>query len=105
MGLWPLKIFLLLQCGDRLYTSDSDVCRRQILTTKVDPRAVGAKTPFFVMRGIAVSTHITLGFVLKIINGSSVGLASLSCENMKTLFMKTHHIFKVFAVFAHIALK
>ena len=29
-----------LQCGDRLYTSESDVCRRQILTCKVDPRTV-----------------------------------------------------------------
>ena len=28
------------QRGDRLYTSESDVCRRQILTYKVDPRAV-----------------------------------------------------------------
>ena len=27
----------------RLQTSDSDVYRRQILTTKVDPRAVGVK--------------------------------------------------------------
>ena len=36
MGLRPLEIFLLLQ-------SESDVCRRQILTTKVDPRAVRAQ--------------------------------------------------------------
>ena len=35
-----LRIFLLLQCGDRLYSSESDVYRRQFLTTKVDPRAV-----------------------------------------------------------------
>ena len=40
MGLRPLEIYFLLQCGDRLYTSESDVYRRQILTTKVDPRAV-----------------------------------------------------------------
>ena len=33
MGLRPLEIFLLLQCGDR----------RQIWTTKVDPRAVRVK--------------------------------------------------------------
>ena len=33
-------IFLLLQRGDRFYTSESDVYRRQILTYKVDPRAV-----------------------------------------------------------------
>ena len=29
---------LLFQCGDRLQTSDSDVHRRQNLTSKVDPR-------------------------------------------------------------------
>ena len=39
MGIQPLEIFFLLQCGDRLLTSESDVYRRQILTTKVDPRA------------------------------------------------------------------
>ena len=31
------------QRGDRLYTSESDVCRRQILTSEVDPRAERAK--------------------------------------------------------------
>ena len=36
MGLRPLYIFLFLQCGDRL----SDAYSRQILTTKVYPRAV-----------------------------------------------------------------
>ena len=30
--------FQPLQCGDRLYTSESDVCRRQILTYKDGPR-------------------------------------------------------------------
>ena len=40
MGLRPLEIFLLLQRGDRLWSSESDVYRRQILSTKVDPRAV-----------------------------------------------------------------
>ena len=38
MGLRPLEIFLLLQRGDRLYTSESDVYRRQIVTCKDDPR-------------------------------------------------------------------
>ena len=28
------------KCGDRLWTSESDVYRRQILTSKADPRAV-----------------------------------------------------------------
>ena len=41
MGQLPLEIFLLIQCGDRLQFSESDVYRRQILMTKVDPRAVG----------------------------------------------------------------
>ena len=37
------KYFLILQYGDWLYTSESDVYRRQILTTQVDPRAVRFK--------------------------------------------------------------
>ena len=40
MGVLPLEIFVLLQRGDRLLSSESDVYRRQILMTKVDPRAV-----------------------------------------------------------------
>ena len=39
MGLRPLEICLLLQRGDRLYTSESDVYRRQNLTYKDGPRA------------------------------------------------------------------
>ena len=39
MGLQPLYIFKLFQRGDRLYTSESDVYRRQILTYKDGPRA------------------------------------------------------------------
>ena len=34
---------LTLQCVDRLESSESDVYRRQILTTKVDPRTVRVK--------------------------------------------------------------
>ena len=37
MGLRPLEIFYFFQCGDRLYTSESDVHRRQILTYKDSP--------------------------------------------------------------------
>ena len=44
MGLRPLEIFVLLQCADRLWASESDVYRRQILTTKVDPRTVKTAT-------------------------------------------------------------
>ena len=39
MGLRSLEIFYFFQRGDRLYTSESDVYRRQILTYKDDPRA------------------------------------------------------------------
>ena len=39
MGLRPLEIFNFFQCEDRLYTSESDVYRRQILTYKDSPRA------------------------------------------------------------------
>ena len=38
MGLRPLLCLYFLQCGDRLYTSESDVYRRQILTYKDGPR-------------------------------------------------------------------
>ena len=38
MGLRPLEIFNFFQCEDRLYTSESDVYRRQILTYKDGPR-------------------------------------------------------------------
>ena len=34
-----LKILYFFQCGGRLYTSESDMNRRQILMYKDDPRA------------------------------------------------------------------
>ena len=40
MGLRPVYIIWYFQCGDRLQTSACDVFERQILTSKVDPRAV-----------------------------------------------------------------
>ena len=43
MGLRLLEIFLLLLCGDRLETTEYDVYRSQILTTKVNPLAVRVK--------------------------------------------------------------
>ena len=49
MCLWPLEISLLLQCGDRFQTSESDVYRRQNLTFKVHPRTV---TGFFKLKKI-----------------------------------------------------
>ena len=39
MGLRPLEICSFFQCGDRLYTSESAVYRRQILTYKDGSRA------------------------------------------------------------------
>ena len=33
----------LTYTGDKLWSSECDVCRRQILTSKVDPRAVRVK--------------------------------------------------------------
>ena len=39
MGLRPVEIFEFLQCGDRLWSSESDVYIRQILTTEVESRA------------------------------------------------------------------
>ena len=43
MGLQPLQIFLIFQRGDRLYTSEFDVCRRQIVTYINGPRAERVK--------------------------------------------------------------
>ena len=34
----PLELFQFFQCGDCLYTSESDVYRRQIMTYKDGPR-------------------------------------------------------------------
>ena len=45
-----LIVILLVQ--DRLYTSESDVYRRQILTYKDDPRTVRIKT-LLVLKGLA----------------------------------------------------
>ena len=43
MGIRSLEICLFLQWGDRLYTSESDVYRRQILSSKVDHGVVRVK--------------------------------------------------------------
>ena len=43
MGLRPLLIFVLFQWEDRLWTSESDVYRRQILTYKDGPRTERVK--------------------------------------------------------------
>ena len=43
MGLRPLEIVQFFQRGKRLYTSESDVYRRQILTYNDGPRAERVK--------------------------------------------------------------
>ena len=43
MELRPLEILEFFQCGNRFYTSESDVYRRHILTYKDDPRTERAK--------------------------------------------------------------
>ena len=43
MVLWSLEVFVFLQRGDRLETSESDVYRRQILTSKVDRQILTSK--------------------------------------------------------------
>ena len=53
MGQQPLEIFFLLQRGERLESSESDVCKRQILMTKVAPALKGLK--FWVVEGITFS--------------------------------------------------
>ena len=40
---------LLITLSDRLYTSESDVCRRQILKYKDDPRTERKKIKIFLM--------------------------------------------------------
>ena len=39
MGVRELEEFSFFHCGDRLYTSESDVNRRQILTYKDGPHS------------------------------------------------------------------
>ena len=48
MGLRPLEIFQFFHCG--LYTPESDVCRRQFLTYKDDPRTERVKILFFLFQ-------------------------------------------------------
>ena len=56
MGLRPLEIFQLFQRGDRLYTSESAVYRRQILTYKDGPHAerVNILYLLFIWSGVGV---------------------------------------------------
>ena len=44
MGLRPLDVFYFSQCGYRLYMSEFDVHRRQILTYKDGPSTERVKT-------------------------------------------------------------
>ena len=36
MGLQPIEVFPLFQCGDRLYTSESDVCGDRLYASESD---------------------------------------------------------------------
>ena len=44
---WVIYILILTAREPSLYTSESDVCRRQILTSKVDPRTERIKNIFY----------------------------------------------------------
>ena len=58
MGLWPVEICLLLLCGDRLQSSESDVYRRQVLTTKVNSRAVRINPTCLHVYSITDNKHV-----------------------------------------------
>ena len=94
MGLRPLEIFLLLQCGDRLQSSESDVYRRQILTTKVDPRTVRVK-PLSVIKSFLF--HFIADQITVIRNKMSV-LASRFANvwfQIKQIIMSNYHTLEV----------
>ena len=64
MGLRPLEIFLLMQRGDRLEMSESDVYRRQILTTKVDLRAAVLLDPYIYTVPMKLKTKQNMTYIL-----------------------------------------
>ena len=55
MGLRPVEIFQFFLYGDRLYTWESDVYRRQIPTYKDGPRTERVK--FFAYKSITIETN------------------------------------------------
>ena len=59
MGPRSLQICLLLQCGDRFQTSESDVYRRQILTSEVDPSTV-VRVHFYLVLLISIWFRILI---------------------------------------------
>ena len=62
-GSTAIGIFLLLQCGDQLQLSESDVYRRQILTTKVNSRTVRVKALNYIIHlSLASANMATLNF-------------------------------------------
>ena len=77
MGLRPLIIFHFFQCEDRLYTSESDVCRRQILTYKVCTRAEKVKdqSPLTVM-------YYTILDSIHLIEKMCLLLVLIDCDNV-----------------------
>ena len=76
MGIRPLEISSLLQCGDRLQLLESDVCRRQALTTSVNLRAVRVKQIWVIFMhfvGRSSETQQQVGENLNyLIQGSSI---------------------------------
>ena len=60
MGLRPLEIFQLFQCGDRIWKSESDVCRRQILTSKDGPRIERVKQLYWRSNNADIMDKINL---------------------------------------------
>ena len=57
MRLRPLEGFQFFQRGDRLYTSESDVYRRQILTYKDGPRTERVEDSYLIR---PLSTIVTI---------------------------------------------
>ena len=60
MGLRPVDIFKFFQCRDRLYTSESAVHRRQILTYKDGPHTERVKYTILLTAPIYASNYLLL---------------------------------------------
>ena len=60
MGLRLLQIFSYIQCQDRLESSESDIYRRQIMATKVAPRAVRVWCKYSRFKSVSSANQITV---------------------------------------------
>ena len=72
MVLRPLEVFPFFQFGDCLYTSESDVNRRQFLTYKDGPRA---KNNFNRLSSIVLADQIT-------VIGNEISVSTSRFENV-----------------------